>query len=118
MTTKESCRIVSGTDAEHLGSYWVEARLITPQGEQVIERIEYKDTELILVVGSIGAALATHWPFASFLARRQLEKQAKKTNEAANLARARLVARLMADGWEPAGAGKGGVVTEMQRERL
>lgn len=98
----QMCRITMDYDEKKKADMWLEARLITTQGEKPICRVHFWSE-------AHNASFMSTFSFGSH------DRETKEYIEQINKAHARLIAYMLQDGWEPASYGQGQVVTMKKR---
>ncbi|HCK66836.1 MAG TPA: hypothetical protein DHW49_11290 [Anaerolineae bacterium] len=110
MGSIQVCRIVHGYNPKQQVNQWWEAKLITPEGEQNIYREEYQDDKY----KSDTASFLGHM-FNLTFNQSKLDQEDIKSRELMNSVHAKLIAKLMQDGWEPTSNDSNGRINMMKR---
>jgi hypothetical protein len=105
----EICRIVFGFDSKQEANRWWEAKLVTSQGEQTIYREEYWDE---LFRSDVGGMLSV---MTMSMSDSKYKDEQNKSKERMNSMHAKLIARLIQDGWEPMSSDSDGRIIMLKR---
>jgi hypothetical protein len=112
MPNVEICRVVLCWDLEQQANRWWEARLVTPEGERVIHRLDFWDDSYRSDAKHLWVSVLRDLsPFAE-----NPDERHRKSEELHDSTHARLVAHLLGNGWEPAGNDAHGRINLMKRQ--